>query len=386
MGSDNDKKEDESSQKQKHEPDIVSDTIVNSIVKIGNNINNEIGNGFFMKVYIDNIKLKFLLTCYHIISQDLVDKEEVINIIFKQNKENIMKIKLGKLKRIIKCFQLPIDVTFFQILDGDCISDDMFLSPDFNFKKGYAFYENKNILSAGYLTHMKGDICISSGKINKIKTINSEIFEFENSLDKGHLSSGSPIFLSDSKCVIGINKGSNKVEPIINYGTFIGGLLEKIVFEKKQHNNNLYYNNFINQYNYINTYNNMNINNNYQKKMSSIQSGINHVNQFNYTKINNNFKKSNTMNNKANLYNNEEINVIFETASGRKINTLIKKTATINELFLHFYSRSGIPILNTLFIFQGKTLSINDKRRIMEIGINNLALITCLDVSVVIGA
>ena len=192
-----------------------SDKMYNSIVKIQNNINDLTGTGFFMKIHLNNKISKFLLTCHHVISKNLIDKKAIINISYgKLNQETKLKILLDKEKRFIKCFKQPIDVTFIEIFDNDKIADDKFLLVDYNFKNGYNFYDNKNIFSAGYPIDKEGDRCISSGEIKKIKEIKNfpELFEFEHSLDTNSGSSGSPICLSDNICVIGIHKASNKKE------------------------------------------------------------------------------------------------------------------------------------------------------------------------------
>ena len=52
-----------------------SDKMYNSIVKIQNNINDLTGTGFFMKMNLNNKISKFLFTCHHVISKNLIDKK-----------------------------------------------------------------------------------------------------------------------------------------------------------------------------------------------------------------------------------------------------------------------------------------------------------------------
>ena len=281
----------------------VSDKMYNSIVKIENNVNNKIGTGFFMKVNINDKTLKFLLTCYHIISKDLVDKLAVIDIISgKENNESKIKIKLEKSRRLIKCFDKPIDVTFIEILDGDNILNDKFLFLDFNFKNGYDFYKNANIYSASYPMYKKVYRCVCSGEIKKIDEIEEfpGIFEFEHSLDTYFGSSGSPVCLGDNLCVIGVHKGSNQ-KGVINYGTFIGNLLEKIDIDKKEENNkninkkDNYRNNFNDKNNKSITIINDKINEQNGKNNNSINKNSNDKNNTTSNDIKNNNNKNNTM-------------------------------------------------------------------------------------------
>ena len=217
-----------------HIPESSVDKLFNSIVKI--QINESIATGFFMKLNINNKQYHFLLTCNHVINEKLISEESIFEIFYgKIDKEAIKKIKLVHSERFIDTFEKPIDITLIEILKNDDIPEDKFLFMDLNYKNGYDFYINKEFYLAGYPaseTH-KRERCISSGQIIKIDN-----FEFEHSLDTRSGSSGSPICLIDNKCVIGIHKGGSNEEPI-NYGTFIGCIIDEL--EKRLMNyNNIY--------------------------------------------------------------------------------------------------------------------------------------------------
>ena len=112
-------------------------------------------------------------------------------------------------KRFIKCYLKPIDICIIEILEKDNISENKFLYPDLNYKRGFNYYKNEKICLAGYPNVLKnqGERHLSSGLIKEI--IGN--YEFEHSLDTRNGSSGAPICLIDKNpLVIGIHKMGNK--------------------------------------------------------------------------------------------------------------------------------------------------------------------------------
>ena len=82
------------------------------------------GTGFFMKVS-DN--LKYLITCHHVINQDMNNKNIELEI---WNKK-IMKLTFDG--RFIKYFQESLDITAIEIKEKDNIYEDViFLDYDSN--------------------------------------------------------------------------------------------------------------------------------------------------------------------------------------------------------------------------------------------------------------
>jgi V8-like Glu-specific endopeptidase len=200
-----------------------------SICKITYKINEDIiqGTGFFM-IINDN---KYLLTNYHVINKDLIDK--IINIEINNNKKIEMKIN----DRDIKFYEY-LDITIIEMKESDNIIKDIdFLDYDLNYIKGYEQYRNIDIFS---LQYTKKGIEVASGKI--IDIINN--YEFEHSIDIEYGSSGSPIIILNKLKVIGIHKQGDKYKSI-NYGSFIGEILKNNILNKKESNNNNTIDNYI---------------------------------------------------------------------------------------------------------------------------------------------
>lgn len=202
-------------------PEIISDKLYNSIVKI--KINNTYGTGFFMKIDKKYIK-RCLLTCSHIITQDLIDLKEDMEIFYGKG-DNIKKIiNLNKNLRFIKSFGNEKDITIIEIIESDEIPEDKFLSPDLNYSSGYNNYLREKIIVAGYPIDKKYEgRHISSGEI--IGIINE--FELKHNADTKIGSSGSPICSFEKQYVIGIHKQGDMKDKC-NYGTFIGSVLDEL--------------------------------------------------------------------------------------------------------------------------------------------------------------
>ena len=217
-------------------PESSSEILYNSIVKIViTEIN--VATGFFMKVTINKKQYHFLLTCNHVIGNKHISEKINIEISYgKIWEETIKNIKLDENTRFIKTFEKPVDLTVIQILENDNIPEEKFLLPDLNYKNGYQFYKDKNFYLAGYpySEGNKRERSISSGKI---KAININNIEFIHSLDARSGSSGSPICLIDNKCVVGMHKAGDEIKPI-NYGTFIGYILDELEKSGIKENNN----------------------------------------------------------------------------------------------------------------------------------------------------
>ena len=104
-----------------------------------------------------------------------------------------------------------------------------------NYKNNYNNYEKEDLYLSGYpnyKTKYKNERHISSRVIKKIY----EEFQFEHTLDTRGGSSGSPICLSSNLNVIGIHKSGDKEENI-NYGTFIGKILDELIDDIKNEKN-----------------------------------------------------------------------------------------------------------------------------------------------------
>ena len=138
------------------EVDISLTKVVKSICKI--TYSNKCGTGFLIKLYRDGKELFCLMTNHHVITKELVDSKEMINV--KYNYENNwVQINLDTNERSIK-----YDQTFdFTIIDvGDLIKQKYFLFPNIN----NIDYINQKIYIPQYPEGNK--LSVSEGKITEI--------------------------------------------------------------------------------------------------------------------------------------------------------------------------------------------------------------------------
>lgn len=283
------------------------------------------GTGFFMKVS-DN--LKYLITCYHIINQEI----NIKNIELEIWNKKIMKLTFDG--RFIKYFKRPLDITAIEIKEKDNIYEDViFLDYDLNNIKGYSIYKNEKIFS----------ICYHNGKqvfsLGNILDIND--YEFHHNTHQEVGSSGSPIISLNNFKVIGIHKGYDydKCENI-NYATFIGEIIKEILIPNKtinQDKNKIFSNN--------NNCKNLNNNINNNLKINHNQNLIN--NNFNQNKINskeniNSYpNKNQPLNNKSDISktNNNTINLSKNSVEiKKKENLLVLTNDSKDAITLHFNS------------------------------------------------
>lgn len=272
-------------------PESFSEAIYNSIGRIELEIdgNNKISTGFFMKIKNYN----FFLTCHHSIEEKNVNLKKNINIFYGKSKNETKKtIELNKDKRFIKCFK-ELDVILIEILKNDNINEEKYLFPDLNYKNDLSHYIDIPIYTAGYpnVNIYNKERHISSGKIEKIE--NGIIY---HNCDTRKGSSGSPL-IDIYKLVIGIHYGGDKK---INYGTFIGRIIDKLNLEEKEERIKI-----------------LNINQNKEKNYSKI---INDKHKKIDFKINENKK-------------NEKLNIINETQKNSLQNSNIKSNNS-NKSFI----------------------------------------------------
>jgi len=190
------------------------ENIKKKICKIQPNYESEkgFGTGFF----IDYNSNKYLITNYHVISKE--KKKIEIEIWDKSN------IKLDLNNRYIIYLPEPKDITIISLKNNE-IDKIEYLFFDLNYSIGYNYYNEKEVLLAGY---PKGKKLASGSGI--IKEIIDE-YEFYHEIPTEHGSSGSPIILLNSLTVIGIHKQAD-IEENLNVGTFIGEAIKAINEEK----------------------------------------------------------------------------------------------------------------------------------------------------------
>ena len=216
------------------------------------------GTGFFMELL--DLGKKVLITNFHVISERVINEQKEINLILENDKEK--RIKLDKNKRLIKCFNKPIDAVIIEILDSDSLKDDvLFLFYDLNIFNGYEQYKGEDII---ILQHPLGkDIHCGIGKI-----IDYNNFQFHHSADTDFGSSGSPIILYKNFFVVGIHKGADRKSKY-NIGTFFHIIIDQIKNIDTIQNNTPFNSKLetdINRSNIINDINRNHINNDINKK------------------------------------------------------------------------------------------------------------------------
>jgi hypothetical protein len=201
----------------------ISNKLSKSICKITyiNNENKKVyGTGFFILYK----SLKCLISVYHIINENIINKSIEIEIY------NNKKFNLELKSRFIKFFKQPKDISIVEIKDSDGIKDVEYLNYDLNYKEGgYSRYKGKEVLSLGY--PFGKELADGSGEI-----ININGYEFEHNIHTEQGSSGSPIILFNLLNVIGIHKYGD-LEKRVNIGTFIGEIFDEIKKDLSEVNN-----------------------------------------------------------------------------------------------------------------------------------------------------
>ena len=186
--------------------------MVKSICKI--TYSNKCGTGFLIKLYQDGKELFCLMTNHHVITKELVDSKEMINV--KYNFESKwVQIKLDTNGRYIK-YDPTLDFTIIDV--GDLIKQKYFLFPNIN----NIDYINQKIYIPQFPEGNK--LSVSEGRIIKINDSNELVYDA--STEDG--SSGSPILLKNTTEVIGIHKEGNTHTRKENYGTLINSIIEFI--------------------------------------------------------------------------------------------------------------------------------------------------------------
>ena len=197
----------------KIDPSIES--ISKSLCMIGIQASNY--TGFLMQLLKDGQEFFCLVTNGHIITDEMLNRGCEIRFYYDINNRKNKTIYLKKDERYIKNFNdIKIDIIVIQILPEDNIEKEYFLFPDTNYKDNYNELKNKDIIT---LYYSGNNVYQFDGKITDIK--NNNEFIYSASLIG---CSGNPIFLKNSKNVIGILKEGKK-ENSKNYGYFIAPIL-----------------------------------------------------------------------------------------------------------------------------------------------------------------
>ena len=210
--------------------DIKIINAIKSVCKIITNENEE--TGFLIKLKKDNEDFNCLMTNEHLITKEMINLKSKI-IFYYDMETKIKEIILNKNERYIKEYQSQnLDITIIEIIKEDNIKEKFFLLPYVEDN-----LENKSIYIIQY---PQGKLSYSEGKIQKINKN-----EIEHDANTKHGSSGSPIFLENTKFVVGIHKQGDREESI-NYGDLIYPIIIDLKPQLNYKNGNYYKGDIIN--------------------------------------------------------------------------------------------------------------------------------------------
>ena len=196
----------------------LSEEVKKSVFKI--TYGNKEGTGFLIKLNINKEELNCLMTNEHIVTKEMIQLNEIIDINNNYNKNGI-KIALDKNERNI-IYNKKMDITIIEIKLKDNLKDEWFLLPILD---NYREFINEHIYVVQYPEDK--ELSYSEGKIIDIK--NDEL-SYDASTIFG--SSGSPILIKNTTKVIGIHKQGNK-DKTKNYGTLINSIKQLLFPENK---------------------------------------------------------------------------------------------------------------------------------------------------------
>ena len=191
-------------------------------------INNKIyGSGFLMALEKGDSPFYCLITNEHVISEDLIENEAEIIILYTEKEK--LKIKLNKKERFIRNYgYLGIDATVIQIFPDKKEIKKKFFFKNNNLeilaKNNYEILKNKNVHILQY-PGSKNILSYSQGEYVEIFNLN----EFFHKASTQSGSSGSPIFVfyNDKIVIFGIHRGGKEDEKK-NLGEFIYPIINSL--------------------------------------------------------------------------------------------------------------------------------------------------------------
>ena len=184
------------------------------------------GTGFFCKIIYENKLISVLMTNYHIIDPDYLEKKR--NLIISINENRIL-ININK-NNIL--YSSPIDEYDLIIINSDGFQNEInnYLEIDKNIfsKESEKTYEDESIYILHYPSGGKPSISFGYG----FKQKNDLLYHLCNT---ENCSSGCPILSLSSTRIIGIHRGclKNKDEKLTNFGTFLKLPLNELNKKKK---------------------------------------------------------------------------------------------------------------------------------------------------------
>ena len=177
----------------------------------------KIGTGFFCKIPYKNNLTPVLITNYHIINDEFLEKNEYLQISLSSDEEP-KKIKLDKDRKIYSSVKNEYDMIIIKLKEEHKIDNYLEIDENIFNKNSENIYESDYI----YILHYpkKEKICVSYGNI----FLKCNQFFFKHKCNTNHGSSGAPILNLSSNKVIGIHRGCARDEKDIiqfNIGTFL---------------------------------------------------------------------------------------------------------------------------------------------------------------------
>ena len=206
--------------------------ILKSISKVEiineNGLNNKYGIGFLLNFDIDQEKFYCLMSNEIKIEEDSISNKTICIHYEDENKK--VSLKLDEKERYIKSLkEYGSDITVFEILNKDDISEDCFLFPELD------IINNDLINSQIYMIKYEGGGKESTYSRGKLIEINK--FELVYIAIKGFNSSRCLIFLENSFNVLGFDKIGNG-DKSKNYGIFISPIINIIKNDIRKRRNN----------------------------------------------------------------------------------------------------------------------------------------------------
>ena len=280
--------------------DKITGQMKNSICQVYGDL---IGTGFFCKIPYEGKKIPVLMTNYHIISDDFLQKNKKIKISMNDAKVYDT-IKINENNKIYSSVRDEYDIMVIKLEEEQDIYHYLYVDEHLLDKDSENIYEDKSL----YILHYPNDDKVHVSFGNGIQKFDKNYFK--HSCNTEHCSSGSPILNLKTNKVIGIHSGAiinEKKETKFNIGILLKYPLNELTnYNCKNNNIN---NNFINNL-MINNLNQFNMNMGmfntpFNMNMNNIQNMMmNNINNNNFLQQQNNQKNANNnMNVMRNLTN-----------------------------------------------------------------------------------
>ena len=206
---------------------LTASDISKSICKIY--ISDQKITGFLLKLPKQGKNSFYLLTNNHLITDEMLNKKQEIKLYYDDNDSKNVSINLDQNERYIRNFkENNISVNIIEILPKDKIEESYFLLPNLKY-----INNSHDELKNGKI-RVIGNIGYTDCTIEKISG-NEFIFKQDDNLNVEKIKQGNPIFLKDSKEVIGITKEESE-KGSVNHADFLSSIYNILINEVKDEN------------------------------------------------------------------------------------------------------------------------------------------------------